>query len=94
MTLYEINITGLTLSENSNIDFDNRMDLNIIETFTSSINPNFGIEFTLNAIYNSFREFDYRFNASFNMSGDIYIEGTKEADSYIDDGGLWIFGKV
>ena len=94
MTIYEVNVTGLTLSKNSDLDFDNEIDLSLIKTFTPIINPHFNIEFTLKTIYDSYREFDYIFNASFNMSSDIYIEATKEADYYIDDGGLWIFGKI
>lgn len=76
MTIYEVNVTGLTLSENFNGNFDNEVDLNLIKTFTS------------------YHNFDYIFNASLNMSSDIYIEATKEADYYIDDGGFWVFGKI
>lgn len=94
MTIHEVNVTGLTLSKNSNIDFDSGIDFNLIEKFTSIINPNYDIEFVLNTIYDSYREFSYTFNASLNMSGNIYVEATKEADYYIDDGGLWIFGKI
>lgn len=36
----------------------------------------------------------YVINATFNLSGDMYIQATKEADTYIDDGGFWVFGKV
>ena len=94
MTTYEVNVTGLALSENSDLDFDNEIDLSLIKTFIPTINPHFNIEFTLKAIYDSYSEFSYIFNASFNMSSDIYIEATKEADYLIDDGGFWVFGKI